>query len=85
MTWKDLLKQSRVQLHTTSKAELGDLRALVARDLKDAALPGLSADRKFAKADAVSETEADELLQRAEDFEQQVEAWIAKHYPALKP
>jgi hypothetical protein len=46
MTWKDLLKQNRVQAHATSKAELDDLRAVVARDLQDAALAGLSDDRE---------------------------------------
>jgi hypothetical protein len=39
-----------VQRHRTSKNELDSWRALIARDLKDAALPGLSADRRFATA-----------------------------------
>jgi hypothetical protein len=39
-----------VQKHRTSKNELDSWRALIARDLKDAALSGLSADRRFATA-----------------------------------
>jgi hypothetical protein len=39
-----------VQRHRTSKKELDDIRALVARDLADAAVTGLSADRRFATA-----------------------------------
>ena len=37
-----------VQKHITSKNELDSLRRLIARDMKDAALVGLSADRRFA-------------------------------------
>src|SRR4029450_2653372 len=36
--------------HRTSKRELDDMRALVARDLADAEVQGLSADRRFATA-----------------------------------
>jgi uncharacterized protein (UPF0332 family) len=36
--------------HTTSKKELDNMRALIARDLADASLAGLSADRRFATA-----------------------------------
>jgi hypothetical protein len=50
MSWKQLLAQHKVQLHTTSKQELDGLRALIERDLTDAALAGLSADRRFATA-----------------------------------
>ena len=50
MNWKQLLAQRKVQLHTTSKQELDGLRALIERDLTDAALAGLSADRRFATA-----------------------------------
>jgi hypothetical protein len=38
------------QRHKTSKKELDNMRALIARDLTDAAIAGLSADRKFATA-----------------------------------
>jgi len=50
MSWKQLLAQRKVQLHTTSQQELDGLRALIKRDLTDAALAGLSADRRFATA-----------------------------------
>jgi hypothetical protein len=39
-----------VQRHTTSRHELDGLRAVVARDLSDAQVPGLSTDRPFATA-----------------------------------
>jgi hypothetical protein len=39
-----------VQRHRTSKKELDDIRALIARDLADACVPALSADRRFATA-----------------------------------
>jgi uncharacterized protein (UPF0332 family) len=50
MTWQQLLTDRRVQPHTTTAHELTGLRAVVARDLADAALSGLSADRRFATA-----------------------------------
>src|SRR5438094_4348453 len=50
MTWKDLLQNQRVKPHQTSHEELHDLRAVVERDLKDAKLNQLSADRRFATA-----------------------------------
>jgi hypothetical protein len=40
----------KVKAHTTSSNELDDLRAVVARDLADAAILELSADRRFATA-----------------------------------
>jgi hypothetical protein len=45
MTWTDLLTSRTVQTHRTSKNEVDSLRELVARDLQDAAIAGLSADR----------------------------------------
>jgi hypothetical protein len=50
MSWQQLLTAHRVQRHTPSRHELDGLRAVVARDLSDAKVPGLSADRKFATA-----------------------------------
>jgi hypothetical protein len=44
------LASHAVQRHRTSKRELDDMRALVARDLADAQVHGLSADRRFATA-----------------------------------
>jgi hypothetical protein len=50
MSWKQLLAKGEVKTHQTSKQELDNIRALIARDLADAALVGLSADRRFATA-----------------------------------
>jgi len=50
MNWNDLLNSRRLERHTTSSAELDGLREVVARDLKDAELAGLSHDRQFAIA-----------------------------------
>jgi uncharacterized protein (UPF0332 family) len=50
MTWKDLLAEGRIEELETSRKEFEDLRAVVARDLADAEIEGLSPDRKFATA-----------------------------------
>ena len=50
MSWQALLATDRLQAHTPTPQELEQLRAVVDRDLKDAALPGLSEDRCFATA-----------------------------------
>lgn len=50
MTWKKLLAENRVEAHKTSKQELDGLRSAVDRNLRDAALPGLSADNSFGMA-----------------------------------
>jgi len=50
MTWQELLNEGRIEKHTTSPAELDELRAVVARDLADAEVDRLSADRRFATA-----------------------------------
>jgi uncharacterized protein (UPF0332 family) len=50
MSWKKLLAEHKVHTHTTSKKELDVLRALIARDLADAAVKELSEDRRFATA-----------------------------------
>ena len=136
-----------VQRHRTSKKELDDIRALIARDLADAGVTALSADRRFATAynaalltahmliacagyrvtaktghhkvafDAITltlgasaskyadyfercrrkrnvidytrshvatETEAQEILEKATEFRGFVEAWIDSKFPALK-
>ncbi len=48
--WRKLLKARRIKPHETSRKEIDDLRAVVERDLADAAIPELSADRRFATA-----------------------------------
>jgi hypothetical protein len=50
MSWNRLLAARKIHTHHASKQELDELRAVVARDLADAALPGLSEDRCFATA-----------------------------------
>jgi len=50
VTWTKLLASHDIQWHQTSKKELDDMRALVARDLADSKVAGLSADRRFATA-----------------------------------
>jgi len=147
VTWAKLLANKEVQKHRTSKTELDEMRNLIARDLTDAALTGLSADRQFATAynaalqaanmaiacggyrvssktghhklsfestklalgttagqytdyfetcrrkrnvidythsHVATETEAKEILVKAKEFYEVVEAWIAKHHAALK-
>lgn len=144
MTWRKLVAANRAKPHKTSKQELDGLRAVVERDLKDAAIPGLSVDRRFATAynavlqlatmaiacagyrvsakqghhentfkglelvlgpsvtkvakyfntcrkkrnrvdynlaDIVTQTELDELLDKAGQFKQLIEDWIFKNYP----
>lgn len=147
MTWTDLIKSRTVQMHSTSVNEIANLRELVNRDLKDAAIPALSADRRFATAynavlqlskmaiacegyristgtnhhqrtfeaakvalgsssekladyfetcrrkrnnidydfaEAASETEAEELLLKAQEFQTLVEDWIKNNHPSFK-
>ena len=50
MSWTSYLADRKLQHHKTSRKELEELRAVVERDLADAALPALSADRTFAPA-----------------------------------
>jgi hypothetical protein len=50
MSWQQWLTAHRVQRHTPSRYELDGLRAVVACDLSDAQVPGLSAHRQFATA-----------------------------------
>src|ERR1700688_3169759 len=50
MTWDELLTNGRVKRHTTSAQEIQNLHNVVERDLRDAGIQGLSADRRFATA-----------------------------------
>lgn len=50
MSWKKLLTENKVHGHKTSRKELEDLRAVIVRDLEDAAIQELSDDRRFATA-----------------------------------
>jgi uncharacterized protein (UPF0332 family) len=142
MTWKSLLQAQKIKAHRTSLQELNDLRDVVERDLQDAGVKALSADRRFATAynavlqlakmviacagyrvvgpghhmttfealeitmespistlvtyfdtcrrkrnqvdydlvNAATETEAEELIRKAEEFQDLVEEWIRKHH-----
>jgi hypothetical protein len=147
MSWKPLLASRTVQPHKTSVKEIEGLRQLVSRDLADAGLTALSADRRFATAynavlqlskmaiacagyrvtsgaghhqktfeavkaalgkrgeplanyfetcrrkrnlidydasEVATETEAEELLRKAQEFQTMVEGWIVKHHSAFK-
>ena len=147
MTWQQLLNLNRVRPHATSKQELDDLRTVIDRDIHDAGIAGLSADRSFATAynaalqtakmaiacagyrvtgqghhqvsfeatelaigasvsqlvsyfelcrrkrntldydvaNVVSNSEAAELLQKAQEFKHEVETWIAANHPNFMP
>ena len=50
MSWAKLLADNRVTALPPSKAELDNLRTIVARSLKDVESPGLSTDARFVMA-----------------------------------
>ena len=50
MSWKSLQDQDRIEPHVTTKAELGELRAAIERNLNDAEITQLSNDNRFAIA-----------------------------------
>lgn len=50
MSWKKLQAEGKVHAHKASKREVGDLRAVILRDLEDAEIQELSDDRRFATA-----------------------------------
>jgi uncharacterized protein (UPF0332 family) len=49
-SWQQWLAKGDVKAHQTSKQEIDNLRALITRDLADASVIALSADRRFATA-----------------------------------
>jgi hypothetical protein len=49
-SWQQWLARGDIKAHQTSKQEINNLRALITRDLADAAVVALSADRRFATA-----------------------------------
>lgn len=50
MPYERLLRSGRIRSHRPNRQEIASLFAVVARDLNDAAIPALSADRRFATA-----------------------------------
>ena len=80
-----------VQRHRTSKKELGDIRALVARDLADASVADYfeTCRRKrnvidYTRSHVATDTEAKEILEKATEFHEFVEAWIGSKFQALR-
>ncbi len=47
MPFENFLSKGNIQKHKTSKQEISDLYKLIKRDLKDASIEDLSADRRF--------------------------------------
>jgi hypothetical protein len=147
VTWTTLLASHDVQRHRTSKRELDEIRAVIQRDLVDAQIAGLSADRRFAiaynaalqtasmaiacagyrvrakaghhrvtidaitltvgnsgkryadyletcrrkrnvidytRAQVATDSEADEIVKMATEFNELVEGWIESKFPSLK-
>jgi hypothetical protein len=139
MSWTNLLATRTVQTHSTSTNEITNLREVVNRDLSDAPIDALSADRRLATAynavlqlvkmavacagyritsgaghhqksfEAIkaaigtieaenladyfdlcrrkrndTETEAEELLEKAKEFQTLIEQWIDKNHPTYK-
>jgi hypothetical protein len=145
-SWQQWLAKGDLKRHQTSKQEIDNLRDLITRDLADAAIVGLSADRRFATAynaalqtatiaiacsgyrvsarsghhkvsfeaatvaigtaavalsdyfdtcrrkrnfidymtsSVATDTEADEIVQRANEFRTLVEKWVLAKQPAL--
>ena len=70
MTWTKLLANKEAQRHKTSKKELDNMRALIARDLADAGIAGLSADRRFATAYNAALQAANMAVRWVSDHEQ---------------
>ena len=64
MSWAKLLADNRVTALPASKAELDNLRSILARSLKDVTSQGLSADHRFVMA-----YDAARMLPRAFAFE----------------
>ena len=52
MSWQQWLSRGDLKPHQSSKQELDNMRALITRDIADAAIQALSEDRRFATAAA---------------------------------
>lgn len=50
MTLRELLQEGKIVPHRTSKQEISDLFGIMERDLHDASIKGISADRRFITA-----------------------------------
>ena len=76
MSWKKLLADNRVTALPPNKAELDNLRSIVARSLKDAESAGLSADARFIMAYDAART-LSLLVVRASGYRPRT---VAAHY-----
>jgi hypothetical protein len=98
MSWAKLLADNRVTELPPNKAELDNLRSIVARNLKDVesadpAFRALSADfdgcrmkrnsSEYGFAGGVSDTDAKGLLTAVRQFAIDGEAWIKARHPHL--
>jgi hypothetical protein len=76
MSWTKLLADKRVTALAPNKAELDDLRSIVARSLKDATAAGLSADARFMMAYDAART-LSQLIVRASGYRPRA---VGAHY-----
>jgi hypothetical protein len=88
MGWTELLASKTVTPLAATKAELDNLRSLVARSLNDVAayFDGCRIKRNASEYDfagGVSDTDADGLLVAVRKFAIDAEAWIKTHHPHL--
>ena len=67
MAWAQLLANNIVTALPSTKAEIDNLRSIVARSLKDVASPGLSADARFNMAYDAAQT-LSLIIVRAEGY-----------------
>lgn len=92
MQWAD---NGWLTSHKTSTQEIGNLLAIVERDLKDAIEGGISAanyldacrsKRNIVEYDyigGVTENDANELVDFVKDLKDEVERWLEREHPEL--
>jgi hypothetical protein len=85
VTLSDWAKNDWLKPHKTSQQEIQNLLTIVARELADAQIMGISTDGRcrskrnaaeYDAANAASESEADELLDFAKEFERRTRRWL---------
>ena len=73
--------------HETSKNEISDLLAIVDRDLKDAQYMDACRSKRniaeYNRVGAVTERDAEELVQFVKEFKNDVINWLKKNRPDL--
>lgn len=83
MTWAKLLADNRVTALPPNKAELDNLRSIVARSLKDVTAAGLSADYRFVMAYDAART-LSLLVVRAAGYRPRTVGGHYNTFPALE-